>query len=107
MEGEGLRWWAVFKGRTAMRMTCGSIQPTRKWYSWETTAECGTPTTAAANGGKEIICQCRSFITSAWTITIHTVSMAVYRTTVRGWANRSITAASTTRSGKPGTTDKV
>src|SRR5439155_1353715 len=104
MAGKASRWSAVFKGRTATRTTSGSTQPTRKSCSWETTAECGTPTTVAVNGGKAKTCRYHSFTMSASTTTIRTAYMVVCRTTVPGWAIRSILVASPTRGGKTCTT---
>src|SRR5205807_317036 len=55
-------WLAVFKEATETRTTSGSIRPIRKPSSPETMAGCGTPTTAAVNGGKAKTFPCRSFI---------------------------------------------
>jgi photosystem II stability/assembly factor-like uncharacterized protein len=97
----------VFKGRTVMR-TDVWIDPTNTQVVFVgDDGGCGIPTMAAANGGKGTICQCRSSITSASTTTIPTASMAVCRTTARGWANRSTRAALPTRSGKTCTTATV
>ena len=53
-----------FSGRAwRLRTMSGSIRPTHRWYSRETTAGCGTPTTAAANGGKAKTCRSRNFTT--------------------------------------------
>ena len=56
--------------------TSGSIRPTRRRSSPATTAACGIPTTAAANGGRATTCPFRSSITSASTTAIPTGSTA-------------------------------